>query len=250
MSHPTLELLEQRRSVRQFSGAPVHEDHLQAILRAAQQAPNSVNGQQISLVVTRDKAQIRRIAEIAGGQPQVANADVFITIVVDFQRPAEAARLGGADLVIDQSAEGIVVGAVDVGIMLQAIQTAAAAFGYGSTAIGGIRRNVAAMVELLGLPAKTFPIVGTTLGVMSAEDQGSSKPRVPLDSFAMFEKYDLAAVKQGVTTYDAQLRHWWDKQGLPEMPSYALSTAGYYKQVYFPTIASDFARQGFQFKDA
>ena len=250
MTNATLELLEQRRSVRNFTGESIPDADLQAILKAAQQAPTSVNGQQTSLVIVRDKATIQKIAEIAGGQPQVASADVFIAVVVDFQRPAEAARLAGETQVIEQSAEGILAGAVDAGIMLQAIQTAASALGYGSTAIGGIRRNPQAMIELLGLPEKTFPIVGSTLGIADPALLAAVKPRVPLASFAMSGRYDLAAVKQGVAEYDAQLRQWWDAQGLHQMPSYAASTAGYYKSVYFPTIASDLQRQGFVFQDA
>lgn len=103
MTNATLELLEQRRSVRNFTGESIPDADLQAILKAAQQAPTSVNGQQTSLVVVRDKATIQKIAEIAGGQPQVASADVFIAVVVDFQRPAEAARLAGETQVIERS---------------------------------------------------------------------------------------------------------------------------------------------------
>ena len=128
--------------------------------------------------------------------------------------------------------------------MLQALQTAAAALGYGSTAIGGIRRDPQAMIDLLGLPAHTFPLVGTTLGVADPEQAGQPKPRVPLASFAMTERYDLAAVQQGVSQYEDQLRQWWDAQGLNQMPSYAASCAMYYKQIYFPHIAAAFAGQG------
>ena len=56
-----------RRSVRGFSGESVKDEDLKEILVAAQQAPSSVNGEQISLVVIRDKDKIAKIAEIAGG---------------------------------------------------------------------------------------------------------------------------------------------------------------------------------------
>ncbi len=130
-----------RRSVRDFSGEAVKAEDLTRILQAAQQAPTSINGQQISLVVTRDKDTIQKIAELAGGQPQVAGADVFVTVVVDYHRPASAMDAIDQSLVINQSAEGLMVGAVDAGIMLNAVQTAAESLGYGTTAIGGIRAN-------------------------------------------------------------------------------------------------------------
>ena len=54
----------------------------------------SINGQQISLVVVRDKERIARIAQLAG-QPAIATADTFVAFVVDFNRTAEAAKLVG-----------------------------------------------------------------------------------------------------------------------------------------------------------
>ena len=51
-------------------------------------------------------------------------------------------------------ADGILVGAVDAGIMLNAIQTAAGALGYGTTAIGAVRSNPEKFIEMLNLPVK------------------------------------------------------------------------------------------------
>ncbi len=62
-----IEQMKNRRSVRGFSGESVKDEDLKEILVAAQQAPSSVNGEQISLVVIRDKDKIAKIAEIAGG---------------------------------------------------------------------------------------------------------------------------------------------------------------------------------------
>lgn len=250
MSNPTLSQLLNRRSIRNFSGEPVSAADLEQILRAAQQAPTSINAQHISLIVTRDKETIRKIAEIAGGQPQIASAEVFVTIVIDFHRTAEACALAGATQVIERSAEGIVAGAVDAGIMLSALQTAAGALGYGTTPIGGIRRAPEAMIELLKLPPKTYPVVGTTIGVPDATKLPQVKPRVPLDSFALNEIYDTEKVAAGIRAYDQTLRRWWDAQGMTQMPTYSDSTAGFYKTVYYPKIAATLQKQGFAFSDS
>ena len=47
-----IEQLQNRRSVRNFAGEKVKDEDLELILRTAQRAPSSVNGQQISLIVT------------------------------------------------------------------------------------------------------------------------------------------------------------------------------------------------------
>lgn len=241
--------LKNRTSVRTFTGESVTAQDLNLILETAQQAPTSINAQQISLIYTQDKQTIRQIAEIAGGQPQVATADVFITIVIDFNRTAQAAQLANKQQVIHQSAEGLIVGAGDAGIMLNALQTAANALGYGSTAIGGIRNDPDAMIKLLGLPKNTYPIFGITLGVTDTSKQALVKPRVPLDSFAMQDKYNTEKVQAGVEAYDKTLRQWWDKQGLTQMRSYAEETAQFYSQVYFPNVAKTLRQQGFELQD-
>ena len=249
MTNPVIQQLMARRCIRAFTPAAVKEEDLQIILRAAQQAPTSVNGEQVSLVVTRDKETIQKIAQIAGGQPQVAGASVFITFVMDFNRTSEACRLAGEEQVIERSAEGLMAGAVDVGIMLATLQTAAESLGYGTTPIGGIRGNPQAMIDLLKLPPKTYPLAGSTLGVPDAKKLPQVKPRVPLESFAFDEVYSQEKMANGVAAYDASLRQWWDAQGLTSMPSYAKSTAGFYKYVYFPKVAQTLRSQGFEFSD-
>ncbi|MDG3085506.1 nitroreductase family protein [Vibrio hannami] len=247
--NPTLEQMLNRRSVRNFTGEAVKDEDLELILKAAQQAPTSINGQQVSLVVTRDKETIKKIAEIAGGQPQVATADVFVTVVIDYHRAETAMKEIDQEMVISRSAEGIVVGAVDAGIAVNALQTAAASFGYGTTVIGGIRNNPEAMIELLGLPKNTFPALGSTIGVPDKDILSAVKPRVALDSFAMSEKYDAEKVAEGAKQYDADLRQWWDNIGMKEMPSYTAQTAQFYSKIYFPQVAKTLEQQGFVFTD-
>lgn len=245
----TIEQLLNRRSIRNFTGESVKDEDLTLILRAAQQAPTSINGQQVSLVVTRDKEKIKQIAEIAGGQPQVATADVFVTVVIDYNRSDAAMKHAGQEMVISKSAEGIVVGSVDAGIAVNALQTAAESLGYGTTVIGGIRANPQAMIDLLELPKNTYPALGSTIGVIDTEVASAVKPRVALESFAMNEKYDTEKVAMGAIQYDIDLRQWWDSIGLTEMPSYTAQTAQFYSNIYFPEVAKTLNSQGFEFTD-
>ncbi|MEZ5672568.1 MAG: hypothetical protein R3E08_09355 [Thiotrichaceae bacterium] len=50
---------------------------------------------------------------------------MFVTFVIDFNRTAIAIESLGKQQYIEQSAEGIIVGAIDAGIMLTALQAAA-----------------------------------------------------------------------------------------------------------------------------
>jgi FMN reductase [NAD(P)H] len=249
MSNPVIKQMRNRRSVRQFTGEPVSDADLQVIFETAQRAPTSINGQQISLIYTRDKARIAQIAELCGGQPQVRTADVFVAVVIDFNRTAIAVRDGGKTQVIERSAEGIMVGAVDAGIMLSSLQTAAESFGYGTTAIGAVRQNAEAMTELMGLPPKTFVAVGCTIGVPTqAAMDAPLKPRIPLESFVMEGVYDAEMVSGGVKRYEEQFAVFRETQGAA-LPGYAETVATTYSRVYYRATAKAMEAQGFRFAD-
>ena len=246
--NPTIAQLQNRRSIRQFTGERVSDADLELIFKTAQRAPTSINGQQISLVYTKDKDKIKKIAELCGGQPQIATADVFVAIIIDFNRTAKAVELAGKEHVIEHSAEGIMVGAIDAGIMLSSLQTAAEALGYGTTAIGAVRANPEAMIELFNLPPKTFVAVGSTIGVPTeAAKNAPLKPRISLDSFAMKETYDNARVLDAVEPYNDAMRTFRDATGSGDMPTYVELTANYYSSVYFPKTGTTLEAQGFEF---
>lgn len=247
--NPILDQLLNRHSVRNFTDAPVRSEDLELILRAARQAPTSYNGQQTSLIVTRDAETISKIADLAGGQPQVRGAQVFVTVVLDYNRTAAALELAGEQQILEGSAEGLLAASIDAGIILNAAQTAANSLGYGTTAIGGIRANPEGMIDLLGLPKRTYPVAGFTLGVADPDVPVAAKPRLPLDSFAMNDRYNHEAVVEGVKTYDDTLRAWWDEIGLPDMKTYSAELAGLYNRIYFPKVAQTLKAQGFDFKD-
>ena len=78
--------LQNRRSVREFTGEKIKEEDLKTILATAQRAANSVNGQQTSLIVIKDKEKLAKIAELCGGQKHIAEAGAFVFVLVDFHR--------------------------------------------------------------------------------------------------------------------------------------------------------------------
>lgn len=245
-----IEQLSHRKSIREFTGEAVKEKDLKVILQTAQRCPTSVNGQQVSLIYTRDKNIIRQIAQLAGGQLQVETADVFVTVVVDYNRTSFATQTIGKPHLVEQSAEGILLGAVDAGIMLCALQSAAESLGYGTTAIGGIRNQPEAMIKLLNLPPKTFPIVGTTIGVATDKAKNAAlKPRVPFESFAMEDTYDDKAVKKGTKQYEKDLKSFREEHGMNYLTSYAELLSSYYGKKYFRSIAQNLTSQGFIFQD-
>lgn len=250
MKNPTLQQLQHRKSIRQFTGEPVSEEDLARIFETAQRAPTSINGQQISLVYTKDKAKLEHIAQLCGGQAHIATADVFVGIVIDFNRTSAAVESVGKNHIIEQSAEGIIVGAVDAGIMLSFLQTAAEALGYGTTSIGAVRGKPSEMISLFNLPPKTFLVVGCTIGVPTdAAKNAPLKPRVALESFVMQDVYESDTVRQGALAYDETFKAFRDASGSGTMPTYAEITSTHYADIYYRKTGKMLEAQGFAFKD-
>ena len=250
MENPTLTQLQNRKSIRHFTGEAISEADLETIFKTAQRAPTSINGQQISLVYTRDKAKLENIAELCGGQTHIAEADVFVGIIIDFNRTSAIVESVGKNHIIEQSAEGIMVGAVDAGIMLSHLQSAAEALGYGTTAIGAVRKESEAFTKLFNLPQKTFLALGCIIGVPTEKAKNAPlKPRVALDSFVMQECYESEKVRNGALAYEQTLKAFRDATGSGSMPTYAEITSSYYADIYYRKTAKSLVAQGFAFKD-
>lgn len=250
MENPTLTQLQNRKSIRHFTGEAISEADLETIFKTAQRAPTSINGQQISLVYTRDKAKLEKIAALCGGQTHIAEADVFVGIIIDFNRTSAIVESVGRNHIIEQSAEGIMVGAIDAGIMLSHLQSAAEALDYGTTTIGAVRKESEAFTKLFNLPQKTFLALGCIIGVPTEKAKNAPlKPRVALDSFVMQEHYESEKVRNGALAYEQTLKAFRDATGSGSMPTYAEITSSYYADIYYRKTAKSLVAQGFVFKD-
>ena len=189
-----------------------------------------------------------KIAELCGGQKHIAQADAFVFVLVDFHRGVYASNSLGKRNIAPKSADGILVGAVDAGIVVNALQTAALALGYGSTVIGAIRKETKEFIKMLGLPEYVFPIVGSTLGVPVERKLTRVKPRVPLDTFVFEDTYDAKKVEEGVEFHEKDTVAWREENGTPQLPSYKEMIVRIYENFY-NTSKQDLESQGFRFSD-
>jgi FMN reductase [NAD(P)H] len=222
----TVRLLQAHRSSRNYKSDPIPAEVLDAIIESAHRAPTSINSQQISLVVVRSAASRARIAEIAGGQPWIAQAPVFIAVVADLYKTGLGVEKAGAEQVIQRSLEAIISAVSDAGITMATLMTAARAFGLGIVPIGGIRRDPQAMIDLLELPLNTFPVAGVVLGYVAEEAQ--QKPRMPIESFRHEEKYHPEALKLAIDAYDRTLQEYWQIIGRADGLMWSTNMAQHY----------------------
>jgi len=238
----TIGLLKSHHSTRSYTDQPVSDTMLDEIIHAAWRGPTSMNAQEISLVVVRDAAKRARIAEIAGGQPWIAQAPVFITLVIDFHKTALGVEKAGQKQVIHESMEGFGVAAVDAGITLNSLMTAARSLGLGIVPIGGIRRNPQAMIDLLGLPALTFPMVGLCIGHIDKD--APQKPRMDIRTFRHDEHYDASNYAAAIDAYDETIMDYWKTLARDDGLPWSSNLSQFLKKVYFPEVRPVAAKQG------
>jgi FMN reductase [NAD(P)H] len=238
----TIRLLQAHHSSRSYKTDPIPEGVLEAIIESAHRAPTSTNSQEVSLVVVRNEESRARIAEIAGGQPWIAQAPVFIAVIVDLYKTGLGVENAGGEQVFQRSLEGIVAAVSDAGIAMATIMTAARASGLGVVPIGGIRRDPQAMIDLLGLPPNTFPVDGVVLGYVAEESP--QKPRMSIKSFRHDEKYHREALKPAIDAYDRTLQGYWQRIGRTDGLSWSANMAQHYS-TFSRLIKSVAQKQGF-----
>jgi FMN reductase [NAD(P)H] len=211
----TIDLLHSHRSDRDFTDEPIAEDILEAIVTAAQRAPNSRNAQQVSLIVVRDPERREKLRQAtASGQLHVARAPVVIVIATDFHKTSVSVNLTGGEHRFHQSLEGYTVGAIDAGITLATLIVAARSYGLGAVAIGAIRNDLQSVVDLLELPPRTLPLVAVCIGHIKTPAR--PKPRLPLETYWHDEVYDAARFRpETVHAFDAHMRAYWQEVNRP-----------------------------------
>jgi len=238
-----IDILTAHKSERSFTDRPVDDALLDRLVASAYRAPTSVNSQQVSLVITRNAEARGKISAIAGGQPWIAKAPLFITFVLDMHKSQQAMSSIDQQQIAQQSIESVVSGATDVGIALGAVMTAARAEGLGIVPIGGIRRDPQAMIELLHLPELTFPVVGLAIGYV--DEPAHQKPRLPMSTFRHEEHYSTENLQENIAAYNQEMVQHWQAIGRQDGDSWSESVAGYYKNIYFPDVLPALLKQGF-----
>lgn len=243
--NPVIKNLVDHYSERSYLSKPVPDDVLDRIIETAYRAPTSVNSQQVSVIVSRDAQARKRISELAGGQPWIAQAPVFLTLVLDMYKTQQGMALNGEQQKAHLSVESLISGSTDVGIALASIMSAARSEGLGIVPIGGIRRHPEAIVELLDLPEHTFPVAGVVIGYV--DKPSARKPRLPLQTFRHEETYQREGLETHIQAYNAQLMQHWQTVNRGEGVNWSESMGAYYKNIYYPAVCPALLKQGFEF---
>lgn len=239
----TINSIKNHRSIRTYLEKDISEDILNEILKAAHSMPTSINGQQVSIIVVKDKEKKAELARIAGGQTWIEKAPVFLIFVADFYKTYLAGEKAGNSQIIHESVEGTVVGTFDSGLAMGAAIISAESLGLGIVPIGGIRREPEEVINLLKLPKYTYPVAGLCIGYPA--DESRKKPRLPIETFVHRDEYKTEDLEKFIEKYDENFEIYLKEIDREKEINWSANTSGIYKNVYFPKVYPTMKKQGF-----
>ncbi|KAJ4455321.1 putative FMN reductase [Paratrimastix pyriformis] len=170
------EVVHQRRSIRNFSDAPVPEDKLHRILEAARLGPSAGNLQSFQIVVVRDKRVLSQLAEACHEQSQVAKAGLALVFCAVPRRCVERYRERGVQLYATQ----------DTAIACSLATLAATAEGLGSCWVGAF--NDEAVGRVIKAPPDVRPQAVLPIGVVASQPR-HARELLPANDMIVLEHF-------------------------------------------------------------
>lgn len=209
-----LETMARHRSVRTFLPDAVPDEHVRQAVSAARQAATSSWIQAYSLLQITDEATRATLAELTGGQAQVAAAGAFFAVCADSRRHRLVSERLGKPYV--GNLETFLVAVVDASLFAQNLVLAFESMGYGTCYIGGLRTRLPEVDELLSIPHGVWPLFGLCVGVPDPAQATHRRPRLPVDAVWMKDRYlDDAAMQRLIDEHDVEAQAHYAARGLP-----------------------------------
>lgn len=188
-----------RRTHRRYTDEAIPDDLLDVLFAAAFSASAKSDLQQGSVVVVKDAAKRKAIADLIPSMPWIASAPVFMIWIGDSRRIRRICELRGKPFGNDHL-DAFLNAAVDAALAMQTFILAAEAKGLGCCPISVVRNHLDAVAEILELPLYTFPVAGLCVGWPSRE--GFISMRLPPKVNVHVDRYDDWDLAEELDGYD------------------------------------------------
>ena len=205
MNH-TLELINNRKSVRKFAEKNISKDDVNSIIHSSMRAPTAGNQMLYSIIEVDDQNIKDKLVKTCDNQPFIATSPLVLLFLADYQRTYDLFLSSG---VKDYGLkEGIMhrtpgvgdfmLASCDALIAAQNSVIAAESMGIASCYIGDIMENYEIHREMFNLPEYTFPITMLCFGFPVGDyKERKVTPRYPEEyihfknQYRRFEKPDF-----------------------------------------------------------
>lgn len=175
--NPTIDLLMNRKSVRQYEKEPMPEADIRRILEAAVQAPTAGNMTLWTAICVTDPEKKKQLSVSCDNQPFIADAPLVLVFCADYKRWFDVFKTLELDEPLRTPGTGdFLLAMTDTVIAAHASVTAADALGYGSCYIGDIIEHGEQQREILGLPEYVKPVCMVVFGKPTEGQKARKKP--------------------------------------------------------------------------
>ena len=209
-SSETIDVLNQRVSVRKFSSDPVDKALVDEVLSAAFRAPTSSNIQSYSVIRVSNPDTRAALAEVAGGQRHIIECPVFVAFCADLTRIEYAMKRNGNNIENNNFEMGL-VSSMDAALVGMSAYIAADSVGLKGVMIGALRNNIKTTAQILGLPPRVYAVFGLCLGYPAEAPE--QKPRMAQLATVHEEQFEPAKMQAWVDAYDASLAQHYRSEG-------------------------------------
>lgn len=169
-TNPTLDTIQNRRSIRRFTGKRVEKEKLEALVRAGMAAPSSRDTRHWYFIVVNDESVVSKLAEGLPYAKMLTTAKHALIVASDLSQAH-----GGAET--DYWVQ-------DCSAAVQNVLLAAHSLGLGAcwTAAHPRPERIAFVKDLLAIPQQVMPLCVIAVGYPTGED----KPRDKFDEKRLF----------------------------------------------------------------
>jgi nitroreductase/FMN reductase [NAD(P)H] len=171
---------------RRYLQRDIAPELLRLICACALSAPSKSDLQQGDILIIREKAKHRAIADLLPEMPWLRDAPVFLVFLANGRRLPRIAALRGKPFPNDHF-DLLFNATVDAALVMATFLAAAEAAGLGCCPISLIRDHAAAISDMLALPEKVIPVAGMCVGWPA--EPGAISPRLPLSVTLHEDRY-------------------------------------------------------------
>ncbi|MGK7378949.1 NADPH-dependent oxidoreductase [Planococcus sp. 1R117A] len=241
-----IELMKSHASVRDYKEKQLTREEVSELIAAAQHAATSHFVQAYSIVWVTDPEKRKALGELSRNPQQMEGAGAVFLMCADYNRLKHAGDLQGETIVYDH-AENLIVAVTDVALLAQNLALAAESKGYGICYIGGVRNNMEAISEMVGLPEGVFPVYGLTVGVPNEANE--VKPRLPVEAILHENEYDEEKYKTLLPEYDETIQRYYQERSTNQkVANWTEQMASFLRKPRRQDIKDVLAKKGFLFK--
>ncbi|MDO5689760.1 MAG: nitroreductase family protein [Tissierellia bacterium] len=208
MISETMKKQREHRTIREFTEAPVAPALLRELLETINRTATSVGMQNFSIIRVTEEELRSAISEVCKQEYVTRVPELFI-FIVDAYRNARLIEESGEFPDSRRDMDRFFQGFTDAVLAAQNLTVAVESLGMGAVYFGSILNDPAKIVELLGLPELTFPVLGVGFGVPNQDPQ--HKPRIPIEDKVFENAYEIYdSYTDRLADYNQEMKTYYD----------------------------------------